>query len=84
MRWAVGFALLMAAIFALSLGYHLGVAYIDHAAVAAGGVVLDLGEQAKLREAAGDGVDLVGGFDFDAEVIHHRRLIRLLAGSGPG
>jgi hypothetical protein len=29
MRWAVGFALLMAAIFALSLGYHLGVAYID-------------------------------------------------------
>ncbi len=29
MRWAVGFALLMAAIFALSLGYHLGVTYID-------------------------------------------------------
>ena len=29
MRWAVGFALLMAAIFALSLGYHLGMAYID-------------------------------------------------------
>ncbi len=29
MRWAVGFALLLAAIFALSLGYHLGVAYID-------------------------------------------------------
>jgi hypothetical protein len=29
MRWAVGFTLLMAAVFALSLGYHLGVAYID-------------------------------------------------------
>ncbi|MCA1697345.1 MAG: hypothetical protein LC749_22970 [Actinobacteria bacterium] len=29
-RWAVGFALLMAVVFALSLGYHLGAAYIDH------------------------------------------------------
>ncbi len=29
MRWAVGFALLMALIFALGLGYDLGVAYID-------------------------------------------------------
>jgi hypothetical protein len=30
MRWAAGFALLMALIFALSFGYHLGAAYIDH------------------------------------------------------
>ncbi len=29
MRWAVGFALLMALAFALTFGYHLGAAYID-------------------------------------------------------
>jgi hypothetical protein len=29
MRWAVGFALLMALVFALTFGYHLGAAYID-------------------------------------------------------
>ena len=29
-RWAVGFALLMAVVLALSYGYHLGAAYIDH------------------------------------------------------
>ncbi len=29
MRWAVGFALLMALVFALIYGYHLGAAYID-------------------------------------------------------
>ncbi|MDT7596339.1 MAG: hypothetical protein QOJ06_1885 [Pseudonocardiales bacterium] len=28
-RWAVAFALLMAAVFALSYGYHLGAAYMD-------------------------------------------------------
>jgi hypothetical protein len=29
MRWAAGFALLMALVFALTVGYHLGAAYID-------------------------------------------------------
>jgi hypothetical protein len=29
MRWAVGFALLMALVFALTFGYQLGAAYID-------------------------------------------------------
>ena len=29
MRWAAGCALLMALIFALGLGYNLGVAYVD-------------------------------------------------------
>jgi hypothetical protein len=29
MRWAVGFALLMALAFALTAGVHLGAAYID-------------------------------------------------------
>ncbi len=28
-RWAVAFALLMAAVFALNYGYHLGAAYMD-------------------------------------------------------
>lgn len=30
LRWAVGFALVMVLVFAISLGYHFGVAYIDH------------------------------------------------------
>ncbi len=29
MRWAVGFALLMALVFALTAGVHLGAAYVD-------------------------------------------------------
>lgn len=28
MRWSVGFALLMAVVFALAVGYHLGTAYV--------------------------------------------------------
>jgi hypothetical protein len=29
MRWAVGFALLMALMFALTVGYHLGAQYVE-------------------------------------------------------
>ncbi|HET9254796.1 MAG TPA: hypothetical protein VFO16_06290 [Pseudonocardiaceae bacterium] len=29
MRWAMGFTLLMALVFALTLGYHLGVEYVN-------------------------------------------------------
>jgi hypothetical protein len=43
--------------------------------VAAGGVVLDLGEQAEVGQPPSGGVDLVGGVDLDAEVVHHRRLV---------
>jgi hypothetical protein len=30
MRWAVGFALLMVMVFALTVGYHLGVEYVKN------------------------------------------------------
>ena len=29
MRWAVGFALLMTLVFALTFGYHLGATFVD-------------------------------------------------------